>query len=297
MTTAPENGALKNVAGVLRVFYDGYWIRCYEPPPESWSAKKHLIDALTRRAFHHTEAGINTPGEKLEAARAAWQRETEPHRKRVNAAMLAGALFNRATDIFTSIVDLEERGVGITMDNKLMRQCADCFSEAQNLSGQVKHCSGEVGIDELWGEPGKAFTMTIAEYYHSRYRKIAQAMRDIDQIGAALRATLCSRPCFAPARPLVDNFIEAAKEECEIFRSDADYYRVWPAFVAYGEKLLEYRAPIPPDASPEQERHLKRGIRLLHSGKNIIVWIANARVPMPASTGEFFNNCEHYRAH
>ncbi len=291
-----ENGTIKTTDGVVRIFYDDYWVRYYQPPAETLFAKKQLIDALTRRTFHHTEAGINTPGEKLEEARAAWERETDPQRKRVNAAMLAGALFNRATDIFTAIVDLEENGIDINRDNELMRQCANCFSEALELSGDVKHYSGEQGVDELWGEPVKVFTMTLEDYYHSRYRKIAQAMREIDRVGEVLHRVLCSQPWFVGTGVLVDDFINIAKEECQIFRSDPDYYRVWPRFVANGEKLRQYLAAIPADADSELERHIKRGTRLLRNGKNLITWIANVRVPMPASTQRFLEKCEKYQA-
>ncbi len=296
MNTPIENGTISASGGVPHIFYDGYWIRYYEPPPETLSAKKKLIDALTRRTFHHTEAGINTPGEKLEEARAAWEKENDPHRKRVNAAMLAGALFKRATDIFTAIVDLEERGIDLNRDNELMRECADCFTEALELSVHVKHHSGEEGVDELWGEPVKVFTMSLEDYYHSRYRKIAQAMREIDRVGGVLHQTLCSLPWFTDAGALVDDFIGIAKKECEIFRSDPDYYRVWPRFVADGEKLLEYMATIPPQAGAELERHIKRGTRLLRDGKNLITWIANVRVPMPVSARRFLEKCEKYRA-
>ncbi|MGR3913742.1 MAG: hypothetical protein OD918_04330 [Gammaproteobacteria bacterium] len=294
--TRTKNGAIQIINGVERIFYDGYWIRHYRPPPESLSAKKELIDALTRRTFHHTEAGINTPGPSLEEARAAWQAERDPQRKRVNAAMLAGAQFNRATDIFTAIVELEERGVVITRDNELMRECAEAFTEALALSRQVRHSSGEEGVDELWGEPVKAFTMSIAGYYHSRYRKAAQAMREIDRVGETLHQTLCALQWFDGAGALVDGFIEVAKRECEIFRSDAEYYRIWPEFVADGEKLLAYRAAIPHDADSKLERHIKRGTLLLRAGKELIAWIANVRVPMPASTGRYLEKCAKYRA-
>ena len=296
MNTQPENGAIWEIDGVPHIFYDGYWIRYYKPPAETLSAKKKLIDALTRRTFHHTEAGINTPGEKLDEARSAWKNEPDARRKRVNAAMLAGALFNRATDIFTTIVDLEERGIDINHDNELMRECANCFTEALELSGTVKHYSGEQGVDELWGEPVKVFTMSIEEYYHSRYRKIAQAMRAIDRIGEVLHQTLCSSPWFDGAAELVDDFISIAKKECEIIRSDPSYYQVWPGFVADGEKLLEYMAAIPAQATTELERHIKRGTHLLRDGKNLITWIANVRVPMPVSANRFFEKCEKYRA-
>ena len=43
--------------------------------------------------------------------------------------MLAGALFNRATDIFTSIVDLAAKGVETAPDNELMRECEEYFGK------------------------------------------------------------------------------------------------------------------------------------------------------------------------
>ena len=294
-TSEVENGTVQKIEGVDHIYYDDYWIRYYEPPEESLSEKKKLLDALTRRTFHHTEPGINTPGDKLDEVRAAYEKETDLQRKRVNAAMLAGALFNRATDIFTTIVNLEERGIHITRDDDLMRQCSSCLSEALSLSGNVKHISGEEGVDELWGEPVKVFTMPIYDYYQSRYRKISQAMREIDLVGANINETLCSLSWFEEAKPLVDDYILIAKNESEILRSDPDYLTIWPEFVADGEKLLEFRATIPEDSSNSLERHIKRGTNLLHAGKNLITWIANVRVPMPVSTKHFLENCKSYR--
>lgn len=296
MTAAAKNADLRVQNGVQQIFYDNYWIRYYAPPPETLSEKKKLLDALTRRAFHHTEAGINTPGEKLDAARAAWQTETDPRRKRVNAAMLAGALFNRATDIFTAIVDLESRGIDIEDDNELMRQCAACFGEALQLGAQVKHHSGEAGVDELWGEPVKVFTMTLRDYYHSRYRKIAQAMRELERVGEALQAAVCGLRWFVGSGDLVRALVASAKQECQILRSDPDYCRVWPKFVADGELLREYLAEIPPDAGVNLQRHIKRGTRLLHDGKDLITWIANLRVPMPKSSERFLQKCAAYQS-
>ena len=57
--------------------------------------------------------------------------------------MLAGALFNRAADIFTTVVDLEAKGVHISPDNELMRQCGEFFGEALELGKTVKHYSGQ----------------------------------------------------------------------------------------------------------------------------------------------------------
>ncbi|NKB76349.1 MAG: hypothetical protein GKR96_04725 [Gammaproteobacteria bacterium] len=211
--------------------------------------------------------------------------------------MLAGALFNRATDIFTTIVDLEQSGIHITRQDELMRQCSDCFSEALSLSQNVKHHSGEEGVDELWGEPVKVFTMSISDYYSSRYRKIAMAMREIDNIGQSIHKTLCNEPWFSQAADLIDDFISISKNECEVLRSDPDYFSIWPEFVADGEKITEFIADVPSDASIELERHIKRGVLLLRSGKDIISWIANVRVPMPVSTERYLSHCEKYHQH
>ena len=281
--------------GVDHIFFDGYWIRYYEPPEESISEKKKLLDLLTRRTFHHTEPGINTPGGKLDEVREAYERESDPQRKRVNAAMLAGALFNRATDIFTIIADLEEKGIRLTKDDVLMHQCSACLSEALSLSGNVKHYSGEEGVDELWGEPVKVFTMPIADYYRSRYRKIAQALKEIDQIGTVLKETLCHLDWFRSAEPLIDDFILLAKNQSEILKRDPDYVTIWPEFVVNGEKIIDFRADIPAGARTSLERHIKRGTNLLHSGKELISWIANVRVPMPVSTKRYLGKCENYR--
>ena len=128
--TPPDNGERRTVDGADYIHFHGYWVRYYPPLEESLASRKTLIDHLTRRAFHHTEPGINTPGERLDTARAYYMNQTDPAMKRVNAAMLAGALFNRATDIFTAIVELEEKGVRISRDNELMRACGDYFKEA-----------------------------------------------------------------------------------------------------------------------------------------------------------------------
>ena len=42
-----------------------------------------------------------------------------------------------------------------------MRECGRCLQDALTLGRFVQHRSGEEGIDELWGEPFKAFTMPI----------------------------------------------------------------------------------------------------------------------------------------
>ncbi len=293
MSNQPENGTHQIFDDKECVFYDGYWIRYYPIPEENLANRKALIDSLTRRTFHHTEAGINTPGEKLEIARAAYERETDPARKRVNGAMLAGALFNRATDLFTAIVDLEEKGVKVSRDNELMRQCGACFKEALELGKQVKHYSGEEGIDELWGEPFKAFTQPLETVFESRYRKIALTMRDIDLVCSEMIHAFEHDPCFCGAVPAIRQFQKAAKNQLEIMKSDDTFFQVWPDFIASREALEEFKPNLraQPRANPE---HISHGMKLITSGAALITYLSEARVPMPKTTQEFLNQCDRF---
>src|SRR3954453_8854444 len=208
-------GEERVIDGRLRVYYDGYWIKAYEVPADSLLAKKRLIEALTHRLFNHVEYGLNVPGIRLAEARRAFLDETDQAKKRVKGGMLAGALFNRATDIFTKLVELQACGVEIQPDNALMRQCGEHLQESLALGKMVLHRSGEEGIDELWGEPFKAFAYPIEEFYKSRYVKIALTMRAIDSIGEALKSTISLLPAFASLLPVVDEFVAAAKSKSE----------------------------------------------------------------------------------
>ena len=293
----PRNGARRRIGGKDCIYYDGYWIRYYEPPGETLAEKQQLIELLTRRLFHHTELGINTPSGRLDTARAAYERETDPRRKRVCGAMLAGALFNRATDIFTSIVDLAAKGIETSPDNELMRECEACFVEALKLGKTVKHYSGHEGIDELWGEPLKAFSMSMADCYESRYAKIAQTMRDIDRVADAIAEQIDGDERLRGARPLVLAFARAAKDETETMRTDVATFDVWPEFVACGERLLDFRPAGPEPCDEGVQRRVEDGLRLLREGGNLLIYLAGARVPMPKSTREFLDLCRRYQEH
>ena len=54
----PRNGARRRIGDKECIYYDGYWIRFYDPPEETLAEKQQLIELLTRRLFHHTELGI-----------------------------------------------------------------------------------------------------------------------------------------------------------------------------------------------------------------------------------------------
>jgi len=291
-SSLPDHGARRRVDGAEYIYFHGYWVRYYPPLADSLQSRKRLIDNLTRRAFHHTEPGINTPGERLDAARAAWEAESDPALKRVNAAMLAGALFNRATDIFTAIVELEEKGVRISRSNELMKACGDCFKEALELGRSVRHHSGEEGIDELWGEPFRAFTLPVASYYETRYIKVALTMANIDAISAILHATFADHARFGGIGPLIDDFAASARHECETMKSDACIFQIWPRFVAAGEVLGGFTPSRDETQGVECRFVMDEARHTLAVGRDLINWVARARVPMPRSTDDFKARCQ-----
>ena len=292
----PANGTMRVMRGQRRVFYDGYWIKAYEAPADTLTAKKRLIEALTRRLFNHVEHGVNIPGTRLEEARRAFDSEGNAQKKRVKAGMLAGALFNRAADMFTKAVELQALGVEVRSDNALMRQCGEHLQEALDLGKMVLHRSGDEGIDELWGEPFKAFAFPIEEFYRSRYIKIAQTMRDIDRITAQLGAMCEGVPLFHGIEPLLRELGEAAKVRCETLHTDAEIFEVWSSFVAACERLSAFR-PVQAGSSLTigEAVDVREELALLCRGRELICDITRARVPMPKSTGELIDRARRYR--
>ncbi len=294
MSNNPENGTRRIIADKECVFYDGYWIRYYPTPENTLANRKKLIDDMTRRTFHHTESGINTPGERLEEAREAYAQEHDPARKRVNGAMLAGALFNRASDIFNAIVDLEAKGVKVSPDNELMVRCGDYFKEALELGKLVKHYSGHEGIDELWGEPFKAFSQPLDQLFESRYRKIAQSMKDIDRISARMVNSFTNDTVFGAAVPYIRNYCRAAKQQIELIKQDRALFTVWPEFVASRELVESFFIHLPTPIDTEKKQHIDQGVKLITAGTQLITYLSGARVPMPKSTSEFLEQCRLY---
>jgi len=295
MAETVENGARRDIEGVPSIYYDGYWIMRYDPPRDSLTAKKQLIVALTRRLFNHVEHGINVPGTRLAEVRRAYEEENHPERKRVKGTMLAGALFNRATDIFTKLVELQELGVEIKPDNPLMRECGGCLIEALEFGKTVRHRSGAECLDELWGEPFKAFSIPIEAFYESRYIKIAQTMRAIDRIADKIVNTLTYTRLFNAVRQPMKDFAEAAKRKCETLRTDPAIFEVWPSFVVSGERLSDAIPEPLPTSSVSEKRAIEDAVRLIEEAKALITYITRARVPMPKSTAEFFKHCDRFR--
>ena len=291
---APE-GTRRLIDGRERVLYDGYWIKTYPAPVDSLDAKKRLIEALTRRLFNHTEHGMNIPGTRLAEARRSYQDETDPSRRRVKAAMLAGALFNRATDIFRKLVELQADGVEIRSDDALMRECGQCLLDAMELGRFVRHRSGEEGIDELWGEPFRAFSIPVEDFYESRYIKIGQTLRDIDRIAAAMIANFSPIPAFANIEAPVRHLADAAKVKTETLRTDTEIFDVWAHMVTAGERLANL-APQPGLIDGHPTHSVSDGLQLIRNGRDLLFFIARARTPMATSTREYIERCETYLA-
>jgi hypothetical protein len=299
MNETIENGTRKEIDGVTNAYYDGYWIKRYEPPKDTLTAKKYLIQSLTRRLFNHMEHGINIPGRLLDDVRAAYDAEQDPRKKRVKGAMLAGALFNRAADIFTHLVDLEACGVAIAPGNDLMHTCGLCLREALEFGKLVKHRNGDEGIDELWGEPFKAFIMPIDEFYEGRYVKIAMTMKNIDQMAEFMADCMKGDPRFPGLDQLILNYAKTARRKCETLRTDDDIYDVWSDFVVAGEAITDFVPDTNAVTSGEPMVDALDVKHMLKAGVRLISFITRARTPMPVSTQNYLNECAQYklRAH
>jgi len=292
----PE-GTRRVIDGLERVFYDGYWIKTYPVPKDTLEAKKKLIEALTRRLFNHTEHGLNIPGTRLREARESYESETDTARKRVKGAMLAGALFNRAADIFRKLVELQACGIEILSDNPLMRECGKCLLDAMELGRCVLHRSGEEGIDELWGEPFRAFSIPLEDFYESRYIKIGRVLRDIDRISQAMIDTFSGIPAFADIEAPVLDLASSAKIKTETLRTDGDIFDVWARMVTAAERLGELALRCDGNVlSSPMTYNLSDGLQLIRQGRDLIFYISRARTAMPNSTQDFINRCATYLA-
>src|SRR3954465_3791524 len=270
------DGTVRVFRGVQRVHHEGYWVKMYPVPEDTLEAKRRLIEALTRRLFNHTEHGLNIPGWRLGEAKSAFQGETDPGKRRVKGAMYAGALFNRAADIFTSLVDLQSTGVAISPSNDLMRECGRCLEEALALCGSVLHRSGGEGIDELWGEPFRAFCIPLEKFYASRYVKMGLAMQDIDKVADAMVASL-RPPMFGGIETPIRDFARAARVKVETMRTDPEIFDVWADLVTAGERLASFTPVLPARAEEHGQRVASFGTHLICNGRDLIFHIARAR--------------------
>lgn len=210
--------------------------------------------------------------------------------------MLAGALFNRAADIFTHLVELEASGVDIRPDDDLMHTCGQCLREALEFGKLVKHRNGDEGIDELWGEPFKAFIMRIDDFYEGRYMKIAMTMKNIDQAADYMAGCIKNDPRFTGLDQLILEYANTAKCKCETLRTDSDIFDVWSDFVVAGEEVSNF---IPDQSATHADDKLMDVLdtqHLLKEGVRLIAFITRARTPIPKSTETYLSECKRYKA-
>lgn len=297
MLQAVENGTIKQIDqdGVSRIYYDGYWIRHYEVPDNTLIYKKQLIDQLTKRVFHHVEPGINTAGERLEEVRSAYESEENASRKRVLAAMLAGALLNRGSEILTKMVELEVIGVEVKSDNPLIKECGRCFMGALEYGKYIKPIHGREGLDELWGEPFKVFATPVEHFLESRYMKIAQTMREIDIIAGRLESLFEHSDMFRYNIPILNELAESAKGVMETMRSDPAFIEIWPRFVSASEGIANSKPKLPDEPTRKDHTLGKRGMLLFHDAGSLIVDLSNLRIPMPGTTQSLLDRCDYFQ--
>ncbi len=288
------NGTISEIGGQERIYFDGYWIRYYDVP-NNLAYKKSLIDQLTRRVFHHVEPGINTPGNKLEEVRRRYESEENASRKRVLAAMLAGALLNRGADILSRVVELEQIGVTIKPDNELLRECGLCFMGALEYGKYIRVKHGREGLEELWGEPFRAFTTPVERFLESRYIKIAQTMREIDQLTDKMNEVFARSPMFRNLISLIEELAISAKYTMETMRSDPAIIEIWPRFVSASEQVTDCKPRLSEDATRREHALGKRGIDIFHRCGTLIEDLTNYRVPMPNTTHALIQSCGQFK--
>jgi hypothetical protein len=286
-----KNGTTREIEGKHCVYYDGYWIRSYHLHKDNYADKKQMIDQLTRRVFHHVEQGINTPSNRLDEVRAVYDAENDPAKKRVKGAMLAGSLLNRGRHILTVIVELEEAGVKIESNNDLLRECGECFVEALDLGKNIKLADGGEGIDELWGEPFKVFSMPIEQFFQSRYIKIAQTMSEIDQVADSSHKIIDMFSLLENVKPKLSELTESTKLACETIRSDPVIFEVWPQYIAAKEAYEECMPGLVFNKNDKDYLLSLEAYRLIMEGGTLLVKLATLRVPIPNSVKDFSERC------
>ncbi len=291
LSTEISNGKIKAFKGVERIYYDGYWIRYYLAS-NTLAVKKRLIDQLARRVFHHTESGINTPGRKLEDVRSQYEQEQNSAKKRVLAAMLAGALLNRGVDVLTKIVELEEIGVTIDKDNELLKTCGRCFLGALEYGRYIRPVRAKEGLEELWGEPFKAFTMPTVKFYETRYIKLAQTMRDIDSISYNLSELFSPTANFNEVIPKINELADCCKQVTETMRSDPAMIEIWPHYVSIADELRAFKPKSHEGATNAERAMGRRGKELILAGVDLMNDMANMRIPLPKTTQGLIHKCE-----
>ena len=196
-----------------------------------------------------------------------------------------------ALGALTKVVELEEMGITVKSNNELLRECGRCFMGALEYGKQIRPLHGSEELDELWGEPFKAFTMPVDQFLETRYIKMAHAIDDIDHISKTLIELFSTEEIFTGIPEMISELAEAAKLAIETDKRDPDIIYIWPRLVAAADALHDFEPEIP-EGSPHRLRNMgRRGVLLIREGTELIVDLANIRVPKPKSTEGLINRC------
>ena len=120
-------------------------------------------------------------------------------------------------------------------------------------------------------------------------------MREMDEIAddsAALSKT--SRRSQASLRSS-STLHRTAQSKCDTLSHDHDVFDVWTTFVVAGESLSGFQPRLSAAPTLPEQRAATRGTELV-SAKELISYIARARVCMPKSTAELLERCRQYRS-
>ena len=75
-------------------------------------------------------------------------------------------------------------------------------------------------------------------------------------------------------------------------KTDLVIFEVWPKFVATGNMLSRFETNHNPSGADSDL--MSEGVGLIRKGKDLIQWIAFARVPMPVTTRNYIESCDAY---
>jgi len=173
-----------------------------------------------------------------------------------------------------------------------MHACGECLKEALKYGQLVRHRNGDEGIDELWGEPFKAFIMSIEDFYQSRYIKIALTMKNIDQVADYMITCLKQNARYQCIDELILHYATMARRKCETLRTDDDIFDIWSDFVVAGEGILAFE-PLPCAPGSDTAMCNENDIQyMLEQGVKLISFITRARTSMPKSTENYLDLCQ-----
>ncbi len=182
-------------------------------------------------------------------------------------------------------------------------ECGRCFMEALSLGKNIKLNDGGEGVDELWGEPFKVFSMPIEDYFHTRYVKVAKTMFEIDRITDALGQILQAADLLTPMQACLAELSESSKLACETIRNDPAMFDIWPRYIAAKEAyqndlhdIVKSHTNKEMNHNSDAYRELLAVNRILMDGGAILMKLATLRVPLPKSTKSICERIDEFLA-